>query len=262
MPIYTNTVFAKYILLKESKQIFRPFPVLAHFHSFLIPKLCNVCEIEDVGLNKNDAMDVQDENQLVRPRRSVVSTTVQDCYKRFLAGNHPPSGFRKDHKNIRYICQQVPDNTADFFYSTMFDVDYGIPIYSAYVVRQAQASQFGTAQRVGVDNWRQEDGKCFDLPKLTFAPQKFVSSNTIVRVINWSYADTLFSLKFSIEDYFTTFLVKLAEVRHYLRPDSLVHTYLPCGGLCCGIEGHLWWNLCADRTFLSQHLNVKHSIKN
>ena len=56
------------------------------------------------------------------------------------------------------ICQQVPDNTADFFYSTMFDVDFGIPIYSAYVVRQAQASLFGTAQR-GVDNWRQEDGK-------------------------------------------------------------------------------------------------------
>lgn len=41
----------------------------------------------------------------------------------------------------------------------MFDVNYGIPIYSAYVVKKAQAQQFGTAQRVGVDNWRQEAGK-------------------------------------------------------------------------------------------------------
>ena len=92
-------------------------------------------------------------------RRSFVSTNVTDCYKHFFAGTQPPSGFRKDHKNIRYICQQVPNDTEDYFYSTMFDVDYGIPIYSAYVVRQAQVSQFGTAQRVGVDNWRQEDGK-------------------------------------------------------------------------------------------------------
>lgn len=37
----------------------------------------------------------------------------------------------------------------------MFDLKYGIPIYSAYVVKQAQASQFGTAHRTR-DEWRQE----------------------------------------------------------------------------------------------------------
>lgn len=104
-------------------------------------------------------MDVQYGNQLVRPRRSVVSTTVTDCYKGFFASKTPPSGFRKDHTNIRYICQQVPGNTADYFYSTMFDVNYGIPIYSAYVIRPAQANPLRTAKRVDVDNWRQEDGK-------------------------------------------------------------------------------------------------------
>ncbi|PFX21802.1 hypothetical protein AWC38_SpisGene13712 [Stylophora pistillata] len=37
----------------------------------------------------------------------------------------------------------------------MFDLNYGIPIYSAYVVTQAQASQFGTVKRTK-DEWRQE----------------------------------------------------------------------------------------------------------
>ena len=37
----------------------------------------------------------------------------------------------------------------------MFDLQYGIPIYSAYVVKQAQASQFGKAKSTN-DKWRQE----------------------------------------------------------------------------------------------------------
>ena len=114
-------------------------------------------------LDKSDATVVQDENQMVRPRRSLVSPeTIPDCYKQFVAGNEPPSGFRKNHTNITYICQQVPDDpTGTFFYSTMFDVDYGIPIYSAYVVSKAQASKIGTVTRQGLggDNWRQEAGK-------------------------------------------------------------------------------------------------------
>lgn len=114
-------------------------------------------------LDKNDATVVQDENQMVRPRRSLVSPeTIPDCYKQFFAGNEPPSGFRLDHTNIMYICQQLPDDpTKTFFYSTMFDVGYGIAIYSAYVVSKADASKIGTIKRkdLGVEKWREEDGK-------------------------------------------------------------------------------------------------------
>ena len=125
---------------------------------FFLKSPCNVCrKIVGDELNKNDATDVQNENQLVRPRRSVVSTTIQSCYKQFVAGNQPPSGFRQKDTDIRYICQQVPGDTVKYFYSTMFDLKYGIPVYSAYVVLQAQAKLFGTADRV--DTWRQEKGK-------------------------------------------------------------------------------------------------------
>ena len=110
-------------------------------------------------LNKNDATDVQSENQLVRPRRSVVSKTIQSCYKQFVAGKQPPSGFRKKDTGIRYICQQVPGDAVNYFYSTMFDLNYGIPVYSAYVVSQAQARQFGRVKRTAKDKWRQEKGK-------------------------------------------------------------------------------------------------------
>ena len=42
----------------------------------------------------------------------------------------------------------------------MFDINYGIPVYSAYVVRKAQANLFGTVNRpADPDPWRQEDGK-------------------------------------------------------------------------------------------------------
>ena len=110
-------------------------------------------------MNKNDATVVQ----MVRPRRSVVSPkTIPDCYKQFVAGKTPPSGFRLAHTNIMYICQQLPDDpTKTFFYSTMFDVGYGIAIYSAYVVSKADASKIGTIKRkdLGVEKWREEDGK-------------------------------------------------------------------------------------------------------
>ena len=133
----------------------------ARFNSFFLKSSwCNVyCQIGGEELNKKDATDVQDENQLVRPRRSVVSKTIRDCYKPFVAGNQPPSGFRQDHTNIRYICQQAPDDPVTYFYSTMFDLNYGIPVYSAYVVFQAQASQFGKVNRTGREKWRQEPGK-------------------------------------------------------------------------------------------------------
>ena len=130
---------------------------------FFLKSSCNFCrEIVGDELNKNDAADVQSENQLVRPRRSMVSTTIQSCYKQFFAGKQPPSGFRKKDTDIRYICQQLPDHTVNYFYSTMFDLNYGIPVYSAYVVFQAQASQFRTVKRTGKEKWRQEKGKLSD----------------------------------------------------------------------------------------------------
>ncbi|KAK2548839.1 hypothetical protein P5673_030882 [Acropora cervicornis] len=137
-------------------------------------------------LDKNDATVVQDENQMVRPRRSLVSPkTIPGCYKQFVAGNQPPSGFRLDHTNIMYICQQVPDDpTKTFFYSTMFDVGYGIPIYSAYVVSKADASKIGTITRkdLGAEKWRQEAAS-----DLTYDPQKTYDKGHLLPAQTYSF---------------------------------------------------------------------------
>ncbi|KAK2548834.1 hypothetical protein P5673_030877 [Acropora cervicornis] len=135
-------------------------------------------------VSKNDATVDQDENQLVRPRRSVVSKTIRDCYKKFVAGNQPPSGFRQDHTNIRYICQQVPGDPVTYYYSTMFDLNYGIPVYSAYVVLQKQASQFGKVHRTGREEWRQEPAS-----DLTYIDEKIYDKGHLLPAMTYSFSE-------------------------------------------------------------------------
>ena len=78
------------------------------------------------------ANDTKQESKVTVLRRSVVSAKADDkCYRKFFVGNMPPTGFisstGKAAKNIRYICQQ-PRKYRTPFFSTMFDLKYGIPI--------------------------------------------------------------------------------------------------------------------------------------
>lgn len=100
--------------------------------------------------------DANDERQLTGLRKTVVSESNADnCYRQFFVGNTPPIGFKSSTghaNNIRYICQGVCEDSrypyaSTSCFSTMFDLNYGIPIYSAYVVRLKQARLFGTAKR-------------------------------------------------------------------------------------------------------------------
>lgn len=105
--------------------------------------------------------DTKHESQLSRRlRRSVVSEDENEkCYRQFFVGKQPPIGFESSTgkaNNIRYICQGDCQWTSCF--STMFDLNYGIPIYSAYVVKADQVPLFGTARRSGM-NFRREPGK-------------------------------------------------------------------------------------------------------
>lgn len=105
------------------------------------------------------ANDTKQESKVTVLRRSVVSAKADDkCYRKFFVGNMPPTGFisstGKAAKNIRYICQQ-PRKYRTPFFSTMFDLKYGIPIYAAYFVEQQQVSKFGSASRKG-QKFRQE----------------------------------------------------------------------------------------------------------
>lgn len=96
--------------------------------------------------------------QPTRQRRSLIqSHDNEKCYGQFFIGGQPPDGFHSDPK-VRYICQ-VYGTTPSF--STMFDLDYGIPIYAGYLVQQAQALSFGKVLRPSI-TFRLEPGEKAD----------------------------------------------------------------------------------------------------
>ena len=89
-----------------------------------------------------------------RIRRSV-HEPYQPCFTHFFLNDRPPSGFRADLTNIRYICQQIPIHEATF-YATMFDIEDGIAVYSAYYITPQNANNIGAVPRQGA--WREEPG--------------------------------------------------------------------------------------------------------
>ncbi|XP_078372102.1 endonuclease domain-containing 1 protein-like [Oculina patagonica] len=143
----------------------------------------------DTGLSDDATKKPEHESQLVRLRRSAVFSTIQPCYTPFFVDGKPPSGFRLDHTNIRYICQRVPGNSLLNFYSTMFDLNYGIPIYSAYVVRKEQVGHIGAVQRTGVDLWRQETGITFQGSGDKYSGQKTYAKGHLLPAQTYSFTD-------------------------------------------------------------------------
>lgn len=104
---------------------------------------------------------------LLNRRRRMLPTpgNKRPCYTTFFVGNQPPTGFRTNDANIRYICQQLPGDVKPVkttYYASMFDESYGISIFSAYVIKAADASKVGTQSRQGL-KWRTEPGNCSSL---------------------------------------------------------------------------------------------------
>ena len=92
---------------------------------------CFFCDLEITAVRVVFANDTKQESKVTVLRKSVVSAKADEkCYRKFFLGNMPPTGFKSSTgkaKNIRYICQQ-PRKYRTPFFSTMFDLKYGIPI--------------------------------------------------------------------------------------------------------------------------------------
>ena len=113
------------------------------------------------------------ESKLARHRRSFFFNDPGPCLHFFVGGKRPV-GFVIGSSNFQYIChkhkqekpcekekqrqqqQQLQQQQQQLLkqpeipcFFTMFDVNYGIPIYSAYVVKQTQAKGIGDCVRDG-----------------------------------------------------------------------------------------------------------------
>ena len=87
-------------------------------------------------------------------RKTVYGGDANECYRKNFAGNLPPVGLR-DPMNffIRYICQKDYQDDGTH-YGTMFDKQFGIPVYSAYTLTEDKVN-FKEWPR---PKWRQTQG--------------------------------------------------------------------------------------------------------
>ena len=101
------------------------------------------------------------ELRLKRQRREVVATENDVCYKAFFVNDRPPTGISLGVDAPKYICQQ-PDAAATrtTYFVSMFNEDARIAVYSAYVVRKADAKKIKPEIRKNIkEKWRRESGK-------------------------------------------------------------------------------------------------------
>ena len=81
------------------------------------------------------------------------------CYLQYFLNGQPPVNLRiATLPDMRYICQQLPNNPGTYFYASMHDEGAGIPVYSAYVLRGSNVN-FQTQQ--GTPGWIQTPGNLF-----------------------------------------------------------------------------------------------------
>ena len=101
------------------------------------------------------------ELRLKRQRREVVTTENDVCYKAFFVNDRPPTGISLGVDAPKYICQQLDDAAIrTTYFVSMFNEDAGIPVYSAYVVRKADAAKIKPEIRKSLTGkWRSESGK-------------------------------------------------------------------------------------------------------
>ena len=136
------------------------------------------CYIVRPGLHVVLRHDAKRESQLTGLRKSVVSPNDnQLCYRQFFVGNTPPTGFPTG-ANIKYICQGACAFSSCF--STMYDLNLKIPIYSAYLLTPAQAINIGSNTRGSLSFRKQthERGE-----QLLFVFKNY-SKNPLVRTYN------------------------------------------------------------------------------
>ena len=107
----------------------------------------------------------QDGTRIRRCAVYVLDNPYQECYTEFFVDGEALVGLRTGHNNlrrIRYICQPPTRSDklfAEYFYATMFDESYGIAVFSAYKLSQANAN-FPGQQQVNPD-WHPTPGNVF-----------------------------------------------------------------------------------------------------
>lgn len=114
-----------------------------------------------------------------------MSSRPRSCFRQYFLGQHIPRYLEINFNNtpssyLKYICQTRDNIFTVYYYATLFDEAYGVPVYSGYRISRSQGIRIDTIsyrQRPSSRAWQKTPGECkFVLPinlRKLFAPSTF-----------------------------------------------------------------------------------------
>ena len=102
--------------------------------------------------------DVAGIRRAVQGAPNVYFNPNHNCYLQYFLHGAPPQGLRTAHlNNMRYICQERPNQPGTYYYATMHDEGRGIAVYSAYALYAGNVN----FQAQGASAWSRTPGNLF-----------------------------------------------------------------------------------------------------
>ena len=106
------------------------------FFSFLceLEKKCPTLENKNGTEEQDIARIGRAAAQPVLPPNIGVHPPNLPCFLQYFLANQPPDIRNNNLQNMRYICQELPNQQGIDYYASMHDEGVGIPVYSGYVL--------------------------------------------------------------------------------------------------------------------------------
>lgn len=113
-----------------------------------------------------------------------VSSLATSCFTQYFLGGNIPQDLEINFNdtqpsNLKYICQTRDNNFAVYYYATLFDEKYGVPVYSGYKISQSDGvniDRIPYTQRPSSNSWQTTPGEYKLFVNLICNPESDVRS--------------------------------------------------------------------------------------
>ena len=113
-----------------------------------------------------------------------MSSLATNCFTQYFLGGNIPQDLEINFNdtppaNLKYICQTRDNNFAVYYYATLFDEKYGVPVYSGYKISQSDGANIDSipyTQRPSSNSWQTTPGEYILFVHLICDPECVVRS--------------------------------------------------------------------------------------
>ena len=96
-----------------------------------------------------------------------MSSRPRSCFRQYFLGGYIPEELEINFNDtpsvdIRYICQTRDNIFTEYYYATLYDEKYGVPVYSGYRISRSQGVNIDTIsyrQRPRSSAWQTTPGE-------------------------------------------------------------------------------------------------------